>query len=186
MTTPLKYLELIASQLVTFPIDQLHESIELLHEAHQKERNVFLIGNGGSAGFLSHWEVDWIKGIFLVTGKPLHAISIPNRVGLFSAASNDFGWSIAFQEILRMQAKRDDVLVAVSSSGESENIINATKFAVDIGLNTISLSGYGDTSLSRISQVSIALSSTDMQVIEDCHQVFGHIVLKSFGGKCQD
>lgn len=186
MTAPLKYLELIATQLASFPIDKLHESITVLQEAHLKEKNVFLIANGGSAGFLSHWEVDWIKGIFLATGKPLHAISIPNRVGLFSAASNDFGWSIAFQEILRMQAKKDDVLVAVSSSGESQNIVNATRFAVDNELKTISLSGFGDTSLSRISEVSIALNSSDMQVVEDCHQIFGHLVLKSFGGKCQD
>lgn len=147
---------------------------------------MFLVANGGSAGFLSHWEVDWIKGIFLATNKSLNTISIPGQLGLFSAASNDFGWNVAFQEILRMQANEDDVLVAISSSGESLNVIKATQFALEVGIKTISLSGFGDTTLSRIAEVSIALDSTDMQVIEDCHHMFGHIILKSFGGRCQE
>lgn len=186
LTTPSQYLELIATQVASFPIDKLNDAISVLQKAHQDDKTVFLVANGGSAGFLSHWEVDWIKGVFLATNKSLNTVSIPGQVGLFSAASNDFGWNVAFKEILRMRAKKDDILVAVSSSGESQNVINATKFAIEVGFKTISLSGFGDTTLSGISEVPIALDSTDMQVIEDCHHLFGHIVLKSFGGRCQE
>jgi len=180
------YLEKVARELRLYSNDSLHASIDMLQVAHQNSRNVYLIGNGGSAGFLAHWEVDWIKGVFLATNKPLNTTSIPSRIGLFTAACNDFSWHEAFQEILRMQANPEDILISVSSSGESLNVIKATKFANDNGLKTISLSGFGDTTLSRISKVALALPSTDMQVIEDCHHVFGHIVLKSFGGECQN
>jgi D-sedoheptulose 7-phosphate isomerase len=166
-------------------MNELKIAIEVLQKAHQDRRDVYLIANGGSAGFLSHWEVDWVKGVFLETNFPLKAISIPGQLGLFSAACNDFGWEKAFQKILSIQSRPGDVLVSVSSSGESRNIIQATEFARENGLKSISLSGFGSTSLSRISEIPLAFQSRDMQVIEDCHHIFGHLVLKSFGGQCQ-
>jgi D-sedoheptulose 7-phosphate isomerase len=105
---------------------------------------------------------------------------LTSNLSLLTASANDLGWENALSQIFLMNFSRGDVVLIISSSGESLNLINLAKTARDCDITTIGLSGNGDSTLVKNCDFYLTTESSDTQVIEDTHSVFGHLVYKVF------
>jgi D-sedoheptulose 7-phosphate isomerase len=154
-------------------------AIDLIRSAWQGGRQVITLGNGGSSMTALHFQTDWAKNIYLKTGKPFRGRSLVDNLGLVMAYSNDFSFQDVFIEQLKNYLEPGDLVVAISGSGNSENVIRAVEYANQHGAVTLGLSGYDGGRLKKIAQHNLWVNVPDMQIVEDIHAVFGHLVLQA-------
>jgi phosphoheptose isomerase len=174
------YLDQVRQHLSVYDSPQFEQAVKIIEDKYLNNNWIFFGGNGGSNAIVEHFATDWSKGVYQATGQPLKTFVLNSNSSLSTAISNDLAFDKTLSFPLSIYAKPDDLLVLVSSSGTSPNIINAFKFANQLGLDVIALSGFGSNSKLLEADVSINIDSTDYQVIEDVHHVFGHLVLKFF------
>ena len=146
----------------------------ILIEAYARGSRVFSCGNGGSASIANHMQCDHVKGVRTATDLTPRVQSLSANVELITAIANDLGYENVFAYQLQSQADPDDVLVAVSSSGRSPNIVHALTWARDHGLHTIAVTGFDGGISRRVAEVSIHVECTNYGVIEDLHQAVMH------------
>lgn len=148
--------------------DGVHDSLELLKEARERRASVFLVGNGGSAAVVSHILTDFIN-VAKVRAITLHETS------LVTCMSNDYGYENVYSRPLATLAQANDLLIAVSSSGQSKNICNTADCMQEIGGKVITLSGFDkDNPLRRMGEVNFWLNSSDYGLVEIGHMFFLH------------
>lgn len=141
---------------------------------------VFVAGNGGSAAIANHLTCDWSKGTDHHKHRPIPVISLSTNVELLTAISNDFGYEKSFVYQLRMHNPTpNDVLILISSSGNSPNIIEAARFAGRAGIRVIGLTGFDGGALKKICKYSIHVASDNYGVVEDCHQIIMHSIAQN-------
>ena len=135
---------------------------------------VFSCGNGGSAAVANHLQCDHLKGVR--TGTDLHSrvVSLSSNVELLTAIANDVGYHDSFAYQLRAQSQPGDVLIVISSSGRSPNILHALQWATDNGLRTIALTGFDGGKARPIAEISVHVDSSNYGVVEDLHQSIMH------------
>ena len=143
---------------------------------------LFLCGNGGSAVAASHYITDWNKMIYTHTKLKFNGICLSDNVGLITAYSNDLSYSEVFSEQVKNLLHEGDLLITLSGSGNSENVIRATMVANDMKVNTLAICGYDGGGLKQVSNNAVWIRSYDMQLCEDAQTVFGHMVMKSLCG----
>lgn len=177
------HLNSLIANVTIYKTEEFRYACELLETCHNSGNWVFLGGNGGSQTIAEHFAIDWTKGVREITGIPLKSIVLNSSSGTLTAISNDlsYGESLAFN--LMGLAKSKDVLVLISSSGKSPNILRALEAANEIGMKSILISGFGPKKLSYNPTVELNVDSKDYQVIEDVHSIFGHLILKYFWQK---
>lgn len=139
---------------------------------------IYLCGNGGSAFGASHYVTDWNKFLLTQNQIKLKAISLNDNVGILTAYANDTSYENIFKKQLETLLTKDDLLICLSGSGNSQNCINAVSFANSIGATTVSILGFDGGKLLNISKKKIHLKVNDMQVYEDLQLSIGHIILK--------
>lgn len=149
--------------------------LKMLLTARQTAAGVYIIGNGGSAGVASHAAIDFVNVVKL-RAIPLHEPS------LMTCMANDYGYEVAFQRLIQVMAKPGDLLVAISSSGNSMNIRNAVSQMIDIGGTVITLTGFKpDNPLRKLGDVNVWLNSSDYGFVEIGHQFVLHNLSDRFG-----
>lgn len=158
---------------------QMSEAVLVIIEAIQSKRQIFAIGNGGSALTASHFATDWSKGIFESTGQRCGICSLSDNVGVISAIANDISYDQIFAEQLRSRMAVGDLLVAISGSGNSPNIVKAIEFANEFGGKTLGIVGFGGGKVAEIADHTFCTETFDMQISEDIHLMFCHIVFKA-------
>lgn len=146
----------------------------ILLEAYTRGAAVFSCGNGGSAAIANHLQCDHVKGIQTGTDLSPRVTSLSTNVELLTAVANDIGYEDVFAYQLRSQAQPGDVLVAVSSSGRSPNIVRALAWARDHGLRTVAITGFGGGEARAVAEVAIHVGSANYGVVEDLHQGIMH------------
>lgn len=146
----------------------------ILLDAYTREATVFSCGNGGSASIANHLQCDHTKNVRKSTGLCPRVMSLSVNVEVLTAIANDLAYQDVFTHQLESQSRPGDVLVAVSSSGRSANIVGALKWARGHGLRTISLTGFDGGEARMIADVSIHVTGTNYGVIEDLHQAIMH------------
>ena len=146
----------------------------LLIKAYECGSRAFSCGNGGSASIANHMQCDHVKGVRTATDLTPRVQSLSANVELVTAIANDLGYENIFVYQLQSQAEPGDVLVAVSSSGRSPNIIQALTWARDHGLRTIAVTGFDGGVSRRVAEVSIHVECTNYGVVEDLHQAVMH------------
>ena len=155
----------------------VQKNLEMLENLRDRGGNLFLVGNGGSAGVVSHILTDYIN-VNKLNARTLHESS------LLSCMSNDYGYENSFSEPLSILAREKDLLIAVSSSGRSPNIHNAVKSVKKAGGEVITLSGFGEDNLLRsMGDLNVWLDSTSYGLVEIGHLFYlhylsGHLKLK--------
>jgi D-sedoheptulose 7-phosphate isomerase len=155
---------------------KLENIAEIFMRAHREKRQVFFLGNGGSASTASHMAVDFSKGTF-VQGQPrLRVISLTDNVGLITAWANDTNYDSVFEEQLENLLEPRDVVVAISASGNSLNVLRAAEFARKRGAVTIGLIGFGGGELKNLVDIHITVSSRNYGQVEDFHLSVNHIL----------
>ena len=179
-----EYLNLLTQAIEELPEDKIQDVIETLKSAHADGRQVFLLGNGGSASTASHIACDFQKGLKEHTGKRFRASAMTDNVAVMTAWANDTDYDNIFAEQLDSLLEDGDVVLAISGSGNSPNVIKAVEMANEMGAITIGWSGFAGGKLAQVAQKSIVVNSDNMQRIEDVHMVLGHLVFACLMKQC--
>ncbi len=149
---------------------------DIIFNAWKKEKMIFIMGNGGSATTASHFARDLKIGT-AAKGKPrVRSISLTDNVALITALANDIDYSSIFEEQLIGQVEEDDVVIGISASGNSTNVLKAVEYARRNGAITIGFIGFGGGKLKELAHKSIVLSSRDYGQVEDIHLSLAHII----------
>jgi phosphoheptose isomerase len=146
----------------------------ILLEAYTSDAGVFSCGNGGSAAIANHLQCDHVKGIRAKTGMSPRVVSLSSNVELLTAIANDLAFDDIFAYQLQCHGRPDDVLIAISSSGRSPNILRAIRFARTHGMHTIALTGFDGGRARELADVSIHVDSANYGIVEDAHQATMH------------
>jgi phosphoheptose isomerase len=152
----------------------LDRAAEILLQAYTRGAGVFSCGNGGSAAIANHLQCDHLKGIRTTTDLAPRVVSLSANVELLTAIANDIGYDDVFAYQLQSQSVPGDVLMAVSSSGCSPNIVRALTWARDRGLRTIALTGFDGGDAKEVAEVTIHVDGANYGVVEDLHQAIMH------------
>lgn len=151
---------------------------EVLGECWSSKRQVFLCGNGGSAGNAIHLANDFIYGVSKRHGSGLRAIALPANAAVLTCLANDTGYDEIFAKQLAVQASAGDVLIALSGSGNSRNVLRALDEAGNIGMTSFAVLGYDGGRAKAIADCAIHFPVDDMQISEDLQLVVGHMVMQ--------
>jgi phosphoheptose isomerase len=146
----------------------------VLIEAYARGSRMFSCGNGGSASIANHMQCDHLKGIRTGTDLAPQVLSLATNVEVLTAIANDIGYHEVFVYQLQSQARPGDVLIAVSSSGRSRNIVDALTWARDHGLRTIAITGFDGGAARTGAEVAIHVDCTNYGIVEDLHQAVMH------------
>lgn len=150
----------------------------LIEEKWRKGKQIITLGNGGSSLTALHFINDWNKSIFLKHGQPFRGRCLVENIGLVMAYANDISFKDIFVEQLKNIMRPDDLIIAISGSGNSENVLRAVKYGNEKGAVTFGLCGYDGGKLKTIAQHNFLVPINDMQITEDIHMIFGHIVMQ--------
>ena len=146
----------------------------ILLEAYTRGATVFSCGNGGSASIANHLQCDHVKNVRKSTDLTPRVMSLSNNIEILTAIANDLAYEEIFTYQLEAQSKPGDVLMAVSSSGRSSNIVRALAWARDHGLRTIALTGFSGGDARTIAEAAVHVNGTNYGVVEDLHQAIMH------------
>ena len=149
-----------------------------LLECWQNGNQVFLCGNGGSAGNASHLANDFIYGVARSKGEGLKAISLSGNVSVITCLANDVGYDSIFSEQLAVLARPNDILIALSGSGNSSNIVSVINEAKVLGVKSYAILGFDGGECKKISDHAIHFDINDMQLSEDLQLIVGHMLMK--------
>lgn len=168
------YAEEMARAVRSVESTALDRAASILLDVYTGGARVFSCGNGGSASIANHLQCDHVKGIRTGTDLSPRVMSLSTNVELLTAIANDIGYEEVFAYQLRSQSQPGDVLIAVSSSGRSPNIVRAIAWARDHGLHTIALTGFGGGDARATAEAAIHVDCTNYGVVEDLHQGIMH------------
>lgn len=174
------YLEQEIRTIQNLDIEQINRALNLLLEALEKGNTVYIFGNGGSSATASHYQNDFNKGVSEHTEKKFNFLCLNDNVATVMAVANDIGFEEVFRFQLRGHIKPDDLVVAISGSGNSRNVINAVEYAREQGCKVIGLTGFDGGKLKGLSDVSLHAPVNSMQITEDIHMVFDHLMMSVF------
>lgn len=166
----------LARALATVEEGRFEAAARILDAAYTRGATVFSIGNGGSASIANHFQCDHVKGVRIGTDLLTRVQSLSTNVEILSAIANDIGYDSVFEYQLQSQARPGDVVVAVSSSGRSPNIVRALEWCAANGVETIALTGFTGGPSRELATVSIHVDSLNYGVIEDSHQACMHLL----------
>jgi phosphoheptose isomerase len=168
------YAKEMARASETIDPEAMHRAADILIQAYTTGARMFSCGNGGSASISNHMQCDHTKGVRTATDLVPHVLSLSTNVELLTAIANDVGYHDVFVYQLQSHAAPGDVLVAVSSSGRSRNIVDAIVWARDNGVRTIAITGFEGGGARATAEVAIHVDSTNYGVVEDLHQAVMH------------
>lgn len=147
-------------------------------ERWKSGRQVFLCGNGGSAGNAIHLANDYLYGIAKRSGGGMKALALPANSAVLTCLANDIGYEQIFSEQLAVQANKGDLLIALSGSGNSPNIVSAIERAKAMGVKSYAILGYSGGKCKSLADVAIHFPVDDMQISEDLQLVVGHMLMQ--------
>ena len=170
------YISHLQGVLERLSLADVRQSIDLVMETYQADRQIFVIGNGGSASTASHVANDLTKGTSLPGVRRFRVISLTDNVAIMTAWSNDVCYEDVFVEQLEGLVNPGDLVIGISASGNSENIIRAIRHAKTVGCKTIGWTGFGGGKLQQMADVSVVVDSHDYGPVEDVHLILNHIL----------
>ena len=186
MTITHSYFETLRSTIDRCNTDQWDTAIDLIDQAWLADRQVIVFGNGGSALAAQHSITDWNKNLFLAAIKPFRGVSLADNMGIFSAYANDACYEDVFLEQLRPVLRPSDLVIAISGSGNSENVVRALQYAKSQGSTIVCLTGYDGGRIHAMADCNVHIQVDDMQVAEDMHLVFIHVALRELMNRGRD
>ena len=170
------YLNGMAALLGQISTDEIDNATTLLWDNYRAGRRAVFCGNGGSAATASHLPADFQKNMFLHGGRPWECLSLVDSVPLLTAWGNDTEYAHVFAHQAKTWLRPGDLLIAISGSGNSPNVLAAVEAAHEAGAATLGWSGFGGGKLAHLAQHNVIVHSENMQMIEDAHMVVGHLI----------
>lgn len=171
------YLEHEIETMRTLNVEAIDQTLNLLLEAFENGKTVYVFGNGGSSATASHYQNDFNKGVSEHTQRKFNFLCLNDNVSTIMAVANDIGFEEVFRFQLLGHLKPGDLVMAISGSGNSKNVINAVEYAKSCGNQVIGLTGFDGGKLREIADVSLHVPVNSMQITEDIHMVFDHLMM---------
>ncbi len=174
------YIALEKDTLDRLDVNAIDEAMNLIMRAYESRHTIYIFGNGGSSATASHWQNDFNKGISEYVDNKFRFQCLNDNVATVMAIANDIGFEEVFRFQLRGKLEVGDIVVAISGSGNSKNVLNAVEYARECGNKVIGMTGYDGGRLKALSDVSLHVPVMSMQTTEDIHMVFDHLIMSIF------
>ncbi|HYZ87416.1 MAG TPA: SIS domain-containing protein [Bryobacteraceae bacterium] len=175
-----QYRNELQSTLNQVDASKVQTIIEWFKDARANGRNIFVCGNGGSASTASHFVCDMVKGASFQKANRFRITALTDNLPAITAYSNDVSYDVVFVEQLKNFAKPGDVVMAISGSGNSPNVLRAVEYANSIGCKTVALTGRDGGKLGPLANLQVQVPVQHMGRIEDAHMVVCHMVAYYF------
>jgi len=175
-----KYIELEISVLRKIDATEINALMNAIENSRQKNATIYIMGNGGSAATASHFVNDFNKGISEYIEQKFRFVCLNDNIATVMAIANDIGYDAVFEFQLRGKMKQGDLVIGISGSGNSANVLNAIELAKKEGISTAGLTGYDGGKLRKLVDIPVHVPIMSMQVTEDIHMVFDHLMMAIF------
>jgi D-sedoheptulose 7-phosphate isomerase len=172
------YLDQVSNLVLQIPPAEIEKVTGIILKAYRSGNRVFVFGNGGGSATSAHFVCDLAKGTAMPGRPRLKAVSLAENMPLLTAWANDTDYTNTFGEQLRNLVEPGDVVIGLSGSGMSPNVINAFRVAGEAGAVSVLLSGFSGGEAARVASEAIVVPSEDMQQIEDVHLILAHIIFR--------
>ena len=176
------YLERERDVLASLDEQEISNVMNVLEEKRLSGNRVFICGNGGSAATASHFTCDFNKGISYSQTVKYNFECLNDNIPMMMAIANDISYDDIFSEPLKNKMRKEDVLVAISGSGNSKNVVKAVEYAKSIGATTIGLVGYSGGKVKELVDHCIHVKIDNMQIVEDVHMTMDHVMMFVLSG----
>ena len=171
------YLSELANTISKLDIDQIDEVLNRILTCYQKSGTIYTFGNGGSASTASHMMSDFNKGVSLELEKKMNVVCLSDNIPTITAIANDCSYEDIYFLQIKNKLKKDDLIIAFSGSGNSKNIIKAVKYAASESVDVIGVTGYDGGALYKLSNYHLHANIDNMQISEDIHLIFNHLLM---------
>lgn len=174
------YINLEVEVLKKLDVEAINDAMNLIMEAYEAKKKIYIFGNGGSSATASHYQNDFNKGISEYVDTKFNFTCLNDNMATIMAIANDIGFEEVFRFQLRNKLEEGDIIIAISGSGNSKNVINAVEYAKSCGNKVIGMTGYNGGKLKELSDISLHADINSMQVTEDIHMIFDHMIMSIF------
>jgi len=168
--------------LDTLPTEDINTVMNVLEKARIDGKRIFICGNGGSASTAAHFECDFNKGVSYDQDIKYDFECLSDNVPMMMAIANDIGYNDIFVVPLKNKLKSGDIVIGISGSGNSENVVRAFEYANNINADTIAVVGYDGGKLKKMAKYNIHVNVNNMQIVEDIHLVLDHMMMYILSG----
>ena len=177
------YISTLQLTMDQLPQQLIAEVIDVLQQARRQGNQVFILGNGGSASTASHFACDLAKNTRQEGLPHFRVIGLTDNMAMFSALANDGGYENVFSEQLASLVRPGDIVIAISASGNSKNVINAAETAHRFEATVIGLTGFDGGRLAQLASINIQVNSNIIEHVEDIHLMLEHLIVSSIKGQ---
>jgi len=178
MNKATEYIQLVKNTLDALDIRAIELLAEAFYQTYQAGGNIYTMGNGGSGASASHAAGDFLKGASYGLDKRFRMICLNDNLPAMMAIANDIGWDDIFIEPLKNFLTNKDLVIGISGSGNSKNVVKALEYAKQNGAKTVAMSGFKGGKISEIADINMHVPVMDMEVTEDIHMVIFNIIKK--------
>ena len=174
-----QYLKWEIEILNSLDVDAINQVLNLLLEIKEYGGNIYIFGNGGSAATASHFVCDFNKGVSeALGGKKFKFHCLSDNIPTLMAIANDFSYEDIFRYQLQEVLQPKDIVIAISGSGNSKNVVSAVEYARQVGSKVIGLTGYDGGKVKQLADFNLHVPVQDMQITEDIHMILDHMLMK--------
>ena len=173
-----RYIDLLKNTLDQLDREQLDAAIQAFLRVYEAHGTIYIFGNGGSGASASHATGDFLKGASYGLNKRFKVICLNDNLPSMMAIANDIGWDDIFIEPLRNFLSPNDLVIGISGSGNSTNVVKAMQYAKDNKVQTIAFCGYKGGKIKELADIHIHSKAMDMEIAEDIHMIVFNIIKK--------
>lgn len=170
------YFDRVNEVIKRLNIDDINAAVQAIMAAYERDATIYIFGNGGSAATASHFVGDFNKGISEKKEKKFNFVCLSDNIPQMTAIANDISFDEVFRYPLVNRLKPTDLLIGISGSGNSKNVIRAVEYAKEIGTPVIGITGYHGGKLKKLADYHMDVMEDDMQISEDLHMMFDHMM----------
>lgn len=171
-----QYFEKVIYALRSVDINELIEAIKLIETTVKNNKTIYVMGNGGSASTASHINSDLSNTVGQIKGDRVNISCLSDSIAIITAIANDHSYDVIYEKQLYGRLKQGDLVIAISGSGNSKNIIKAAEYAKTVQAKIVAMTGYDGGSLKKIADLNLHVPIDNMQVSEDIHLLFNHVI----------
>ncbi|WWR14896.1 SIS domain-containing protein [Lachnospiraceae bacterium JLR.KK008] len=172
-----EYIKLEKDTLDGLDVDAINAAMNLIMEAYEGEHTIYIFGNGGSSATASHYQNDFNKGISEYVDVKFRFQCLNDNVSTIMAIANDIGFEEVFRFQLMGRLEPGDIIIAISGSGNSSNVIHAVEYAKEQGNKVIGMTGFDGGRLHALADVALHVNAMSMQITEDVHMIYDHMIM---------
>jgi D-sedoheptulose 7-phosphate isomerase len=173
------YIDRLKTVIDGFDLKTLEAMVQAIVDAYHRKATIFVMGNGGSGSTASHLACDINKGCCLDLDQKFRMLCLNDSIPTMLALANDIAYEAVFVEQMKNFFSPGDLVLGISGSGNSENVLQAIRYAANNGGHTMGWCGFGGGKLAALSQLAFIVESHDMQQVEDAHMILTHMVMQS-------